>query len=502
MTALLERRTVASPAVTAHPAPAQARNTVQRWRHQYSHRLLISDSLIVFASVMLAQYLRFGESPNVSGYSDAVMALFSSFFMTLWLSSLAIFNTRSPRVIGVGIDEYRRIGTASFWTFGIIAMVSLLTNIDLARGYFAIAFPLGTMGLLTGRNLWRKYIGHERMQGKYQTMVLAIGDRRGITRLSHELNRNPRDGYVVVGVCIPGYGPARGELLTIDGRKVPILGDESHAVTAIDSCAADAVVVTQTEHFGLRAIRNLMWQLEKKDVDLVVSPGVMDIAEARLTLRPVAGLALLHVEKPQYTGAQRFQKRALDFCFSLVALIVTSPLLVAAAIAIKLTSRGPVFYLSERIGINGEPFTMFKFRTMTVGADAEIDRLSALNEGAGGVLFKIRRDPRVTSVGRILRKYSIDELPQFINVIKQDMSVVGPRPPLAREVENYDGHVKRRLLVKPGVTGIWQVSGRSELSWEESVRLDLSYVDNWSMAGDLMIIAKTAKAVLASSGAY
>jgi len=229
---------------------------------------------------------------------------------------------------------------------------------------------------------------------------------------------------------------------------------------------------------------------------------VIDVAEARLDLRLIAGLPMLHVEKPQYEGTQRIQKQAFDFCFSLAALIGTAPLLIAAAIAIKLAGNGPVFYQSERIGIDGEPFTMLKLRTMTAGADKQIDRLLALNECAGGMLFKIRKDPRVTPLGKILRRFSIDELPQFINVLKGDMSVVGPRPPLRREVENYERQVKRRLLVKPGVSGLWQVSGRSELSWEESVRLDLSYVDNWSMAGDIMIIAKTLKTVLTGHGAY
>lgn len=475
----------------------------RRWQHLYAGRLRVSDSVIVFASVMLAQYVRFGESPaRTSAYSGPVMTLFSVLFATLWLSALAVFQTRSPRVIGAGIDEYRRIGSASFWTFGIIAMVTLLAKVDLARGYLAIALPVGTIALLTSRSLWRRHIGTLRARGQCQTKVLAIGDRQAVSHLAQELARAPRAGCVVVGVCIPGYGPSRGNTLTVQGREVPILGDERHAVAAIDSCGADTVAVTRTEHFGVRGIRELMWQLETKDVDLVVSPGVMDVAEARLTLQLTAGLPLLHVEKPQYEGTQRFQKQAFDFLFSLAALIAAAPLLMVAAIAIKLTSRGPIFYRSERIGIDGNPFTMLKFRTMTDGADQQIDHLLPQNECTGGVLFKMRKDPRVTPVGRVLRRFSIDELPQFVNVLKGDMSVVGPRPPLRREVENYAGDVKRRLLVKPGVSGLWQVSGRSDLSWEESVRLDLSYVDNWSMAGDLMIVAKTVKAVLTSHGAY
>ncbi len=430
------------------------------------------------------------------------MTLFSVCFAALWLLAIAVFHTRSIRVIGAGIDEYRRIASASFWTFGIIAMATLLAKIFLARGYLAVALPVGTIALLVSRALWRRHIARQRAQGKYQTKVLAIGDRAAVSHLARELTRNPRDGYVVLGAGIPGYGPSRGKKLIVHGREIPILGDETHAMAAIGHCGADTVAVTGTERFGVQGIRQLMWRLETMDVDLVVAPGVMDVAEGRLALRPVAGFPLLHVEKPQYQEAKCFQKRAFDFCFALAALLATSPLLIASAVAVKLTSKGPVFYPSERIGLDGKPFTMLKFRTMVDGADKQIDHLLALNESAGGMLFKIRQDPRVTPVGGLLRRFSIDELPQFINVLKRDMSVVGPRPPLGREVAKYNGDVKRRMLVKPGVTGLWQVSGRSDLSWDESVRLDLSYVDNWSMASDLLIIAKTVKAVLISDGAY
>ena len=488
--------------VNAHPLRQPRIKVVSRWQQQYAGRLRITDSVIVCAAVMLAQYVRFGDEPNASGYPGPVMTIFSCLFAVLWLSSIAVFHTRSPRIIGAGIDEYRRLASASFWTFGIIAMVTLLAKIDLARGYLAVALPAGTIGLLASRNLWRKYVWRQRAKGHCQTMVLAIGSRSGVSHLIHELIRNPKDGYVVVGACIPGYGPPRGDTLAIGGREIPILGDETAAVAAIERCGADTVAVTHTEHFGVQAIRELMWQLETMDIDLVVSPGVMDVAGARLTLRPIAGFPLLHVDKPQYEGAKRFQKRAFDFCFALAALAVTSPLLITAAIWIKLTSKGPVFYRAERIGLDAEPFTMLKLRTMVDDADRQLERLLPLNEGAGGMLFKIRDDPRVTPIGKLLRRFSIDELPQFINVLKRDMSVVGPRPPLRREVENYAGEVKRRLLVKPGVTGLWQVSGRSDLSWDDSVRLDLSYVDNWSMAGDLVIIARTLKAVLARDGAY
>jgi exopolysaccharide biosynthesis polyprenyl glycosylphosphotransferase len=261
------------------------------------------------------------------------------------------------------------------------------------------------------------------------------------------------------------------------------------------------VAIAGTEHFGVQGIRRLIWKLEPMGVDLIVSPGVMDVAISRLVMRPVAGLPLLHIEKPQYLGAKRFQKRAFDFCFALAAVTLVLPVLLCAAIAIKMNSRGPLFYSSERIGMDGTPFPMLKLRTMVADADKQLESLLANNEG-NGLLFKIRDDPRITTVGRILRRFSIDELPQFINVLRREMSVVGPRPPLRREVEAYDCDLQRRLLVKPGVTGLWQVSGRSDLPWDDAIRLDLSYVDNWSMSGDLVIIAKTLRAVLQRKGAY
>ena len=218
-------------------------------------------------------------------------------------------------------------------------------------------------------------------------------------------------------------------------------------------------------------------------------------------MRPVAGLPLIHVEKPQYHGAKKFQKRAFDTVFSATALLCGLPLLLMIAIAIKLSSTGPVFYRQQRIGLDGTPFQMIKFRTMVVGADKMVGDLADLNEGRG-VLFKIRKDPRVTPIGRVLRKYSLDELPQFLNVLAGEMSVVGPRPPLATEVELYDDDTMRRMLLRPGITGLWQVSGRSDLSWEDSVRLDLFYVENWSMMADLLIALKTLRVVLNHTGAY
>jgi exopolysaccharide biosynthesis polyprenyl glycosylphosphotransferase len=471
-----------------------------RWQRRYITKLQMTDTLVVIAAVVLGQYARF-RTISPPGYLDYYVPAFSVLFAIVWLSALAGFHSRSPRLIGTGIEEFRRVVSASFWTVGAIAIVTLLLKLDIARGYLAVALPAGTLGLVLTRSFWRGYVARQRGQGDYLTAVLAIGERDAVEHLATELTRNSMDGYQVTGVAIPGYGPPRGEHITVNGALIPVVGDETHALDAIRTCGADTVAIAGTEHFGVRGIRRLIWDLETMGVDLVVSTGVMDVALSRLVMRPIAGLPLLHIEKPQYLGTKRFEKRAFDFCFALAALIGTLPLLLITAVAVKLTSEGPVFYASERIGIDGRPFAMLKFRTMVKDADKQLSKMLALNE-FDGPLFKIRNDPRITPIGRVLRRFSIDELPQFINVLRHEMSVVGPRPPLRREVEGYDCDVLRKLLVKPGITGLWQVSGRADLTWNEAVRLDLAYVDNWSMIGDVLIIAKTLQAVLGRKGAY
>ena len=472
-----------------------------RWQRRYVATLQITDCLVVCTAVALAQLVRFGPTLTPPGYLEYYVPAFSVLFAIVWLVALAGFHSRSPRLIGTGIEEFRRVVAASFWTFGAIAIVTLLLKIDIARGYLAVALPVGTLGLVLSRSFWRGYVARKRGEGGYQTAVLAIGERDAVEHLATELTRNPMDGYQVAGIAIPGYGPPRGEQITINGRMIPIVGGEAHAFEAIRTCGADTVAIAGTEHFGVRGIRRLIWDLEPMGIDLIVSTGVMDVALSRLVMRPIAGLPLLHIEKPQYLGTKRFQKRAFDFCFALAALIGTLPILLITAIAIKISSRGPVFYSSERIGIDGKPFAMLKFRTMVKDADKQLANLLEKNE-FDGPHFKIQNDPRVTPVGRVLRRFSIDELPQFINVLRHEMSVVGPRPPLRREVEAYDCDVLRKLLVKPGITGLWQVSGRADLTWTQAVRLDLAYVDNWSMVGDILIIAKTLRAVFGRSGAY
>lgn len=469
------------------------------WHAAYARRLILIDVFAVAVGVAAAQWLRFGSIPGITGVHYSLISLVIT---AGWLLFLTVFRTRSPHIIGSGAEEYRRVWAATMSVFGAIAIIAMVIKFDIARGYLMIALPVGTLALVLGRWSARRVVAFaRRRQGKCITRVLAVGNPHAIRDLTQSLARDSKCEYEVVGAWIPG-GFHRKAMDISGVASIPTYGDEIDVVDAIAATNSQAIALTATDRFNGRGIRDLSWQLEKLDVDLMVAPGVVDVAGPRLVMRPVAGLPLIHVEKPQYNGAKRFEKRFFDLFFASAVLLVGLPLLLAVACAIKVTSRGPVLYRSERIGQDGEPFEMIKFRTMVVDADKLLDSLATMNESKGGVLFKIRQDPRVTPVGRVLRKYSIDELPQFINVLKRDMSVVGPRPPLAAEVKTYDDHVRRRLLVRPGITGLWQVSGRSDLSWEDSVRLDLFYVENWSMVADLVIVVKTAKAMISGSGAY
>jgi exopolysaccharide biosynthesis polyprenyl glycosylphosphotransferase len=264
---------------------------------------------------------------------------------------------------------------------------------------------------------------------------------------------------------------------------------------------ADTIAVTSASETAAQYLRQLSWQLEGTGIELLVAPGLIEVAGPRLHIRPFEGLPLLSVEQPRFEGWRRVVKGGVDRAAAAFALLLLAPVMAIIALAVRFTSAGPVLYRHERIGVNGRSFTMLKFRSMVDDADRQLETLRE-NNISDGLLFKIRADPRITPVGRWLRRLSLDELPQLFNILGGSMSLVGPRPPLPREVANYDSQVSRRLLVKPGLTGLWQISGRSDLPWEESVRLDLRYVENWSLALDLLILWKTGRAVLSRHGAY
>ncbi len=282
---------------------------------------------------------------------------------------------------------------------------------------------------------------------------------------------------------------------------MPVVGDLEDTASVVRNLNAGTVAVLSCPEMDGVKLRTLAWELEKTGTDLCVAPALLDVAGPRTTVRPTAGLTLLHVDHPQLSGPRQVVKDLFDRCAAAFGLAVLSPLLLVIALIIRLSDNGPALFTQTRVGKGGETFKIYKFRTMVVDAEALLCEIREKNE-FDGVLFKIRRDPRITAIGARLRKSSLDELPQLINVLRGEMSLVGPRPALPEEAAEYADHVRRRLVVKPGLTGMWQVNGRSELSWEETVRLDLRYVENWSFALDMQILWKTISVMLHGSGAY
>ncbi|PPF57344.1 polyprenyl glycosylphosphotransferase [Clavibacter michiganensis] len=487
------------PVTQAHGARAHD------WRRTYAIGLVVTDLLVLVWVVFGVQIAWFGvETSDVqfSGNTADIAvsySVLSVIIIAAWMFVLGVYGTRGYRVLGTGPQEYRLILDATVRLFGLVAIVAFLFRIDFARGYIIIALPLGLLTLWLSRWMWRQWLNVQRSKGRYSSRVLLIGSEQSTAFLARELARQPFAGYLVVGACIPSGMIAA----TLPGSSIPVLGKLDDLQGAMRAVDADTVVIASNDELSAEGIRELSWSLEPGRQHLVVAPSLTDIGGPRIHTRPVAGLPLIHVETPRYEGTKQFAKRAFDILASTVILVLSSPLLLVIAMTVRLSTPGPVLFRQERVGINGRPFQMLKFRTMVTDAEARLLELEKQARDAGNsVLFKMKDDPRVTPIGRFLRRYSLDELTQLINVLNGSMSLVGPRPPLAREVEAYETKVHRRFLVKPGITGLWQVSGRSNLSWEDSVRLDLYYVENWSIVGDLVILWRTARAVLAREGAY
>jgi exopolysaccharide biosynthesis polyprenyl glycosylphosphotransferase len=420
----------------------------------------------------------------------------SILLVPVWMGSLLLARAYEVRFLGSGADEFKRVSSASLRLMAVVAIVAYTFKIDLARGYVAIALPVGTLLLLLGRYGQRKWLHARRYQGKDMRRVLVVGGVDGVRDLAAQITREPYAGYGLVGACLP---PSSEAFALPD---VPVLGSLTQVLRAADEANADTVAVASGPGMSPAVLRQLSWELEGTGIDLVVAPSLLDVAGPRVNVRPVAGLPLLHVEEPELSGVRQFMKLVVEWVLATGAFLLLLPVMLVIAIAVRLDSPGAPLFRQTRVGRYGRPFTVYKIRTMRADAESLLDSLREQNESTDGLLFKIREDPRVTRVGRFLRKWSLDELPQLWNVVRGDMALVGPRPPLPGEVAQYGAEVARRLLVRPGITGLWQVSGRSNLSWEDSVRLDLYYVEHWSLSLDAMIIWKTLFAVVGNEGAY
>jgi exopolysaccharide biosynthesis polyprenyl glycosylphosphotransferase len=492
--------------------------TAVHWRQRYRRRLLATDILVVSVAACVPVLVAAASLNNAGGIGARLAELTGStatrdaevgrtvlvgiLVGAFWLLLLHLFQSRAAGRIAIGVYEYKSVVDATGVLAGWIAVVAVLGTDTGLRQFLLLALPVGVLALLIGRWSWRQWLQAQRRLGHALSDVVVYGQAKDAPYVVRQIGKKSGAAYRVVGVVLDGERDTDAEnLIHATSPGLPLLQGGADLEAEVSRLGADAVIVAGALQGGNRAIQDLGWRLERSRTEVILVSSLTNVAGPRIHMRPVEGLPLMHVELPTFSGMRHVAKRAMDIAVAGVALLVLVPVFLVIGLLIRHDSTGGIFFKQERTGRRGQPFTMYKFRSMVSTAEQDLQQLKDLNQGAGP-LFKLKQDPRVTRVGTWLRKFSLDELPQFYNVLKGDMAVVGPRPPLPSEVAAYEGHTHRRLYIKPGVTGLWQINGRSDLDWEESVRLDLYYVENWSVTGDLMIMWRTFKVMINPSGAY
>ena len=456
------------------------------WKPKLRREIASIDFFVLLSVTVVTLKIRFpqiwiDDSTNyeIKNMGIATVILFS------WIIVLWFNGSRDTNILGFGADEYKRLINAALFSFTFIAFISYIFKLEISRGLVLLMYPSGLISLFIFRRILRKRLLKSRNEGRYVSRVLLL----------HSGEADPVEKRLLL---------AKHAGLNIVHKLQTKASEEfnhKQIVAAALTNNCDQIMVGQSAIISASELRNLGWALEETSIDLVVAPAVTEIAGPRLKVSNVEGLPLLHLDQPVFSGSAKAAKRLLDLFLSTVGLILIFPSLIVIALIIKSHDRGTVLYSQKRVGQNNKEFNVYKFRTMYEGSHEKRDEVMA-QTNKDLRLAKSPNDPRITKPGTFLRRWSIDEIPQIINVFKGEMSLVGPRPPLAVEVNMYEKSERRRLLVKPGLTGLWQVSGRSELDWEDSVRLDLYYVENWSLTLDILILIRTAAAVWRGEGAY
>jgi exopolysaccharide biosynthesis polyprenyl glycosylphosphotransferase len=463
----------------------------RRWARPLITRAVAGDAAVA-ATVWFVAFASFGGTL----LRLAVGGLVALAAAAAWCTVLWLVRAYDSRRVGQGPEEFGMVGRAAALVLVVLALGSYSASVLLPRRLVLLAVPVAALLTCCVRYALRRWLHARRQQGEALMNTLVVGSPSAVDDVVRDLSTVPYHGYSVVGACVPST--LRDVGIADD---VPIVGTLSDIPQAVIDHEVDVVIVAGSG-LSSSSLRRLSWALDRTGADLVVAPGLVEVAGPRLRVRPAAGLSLLHVDAPEDHEGRLLGKALLDRTLGLVLFVAALPVIAGSALLVKLTSPGPAFFAQERMGRDGQPFTLWKLRSMVTHAETLRTQELLAKSDRDGLTFKMRRDPRVTPVGSVLRRFSLDELPQLWNVVRGDMSLVGPRPPLRSEYDRYHDAVHRRLRVKPGLTGLWQVSGRADLSWEESVRLDLRYVDNWSVALDLQIMWKTGRAVLFGPGAY
>ena len=473
----------------------------------YARAVSVADALVLLATSLVTYLINYGSFQNTDNINNEgllrvnVSPQFVGAGLFLgWLVFLVIFKTRDSKIVGSDFSEYRRVLNASLTVLGTLAFVALFFKVDVSRVYVSEVIVIGLVVLLIVRRLGRAWLHKQRQAGRFRRRVAIYGPSAEIELELQKYQSNKEAEFEPV--------------MTIEDNKVLNLKfvnqdktstvDLEHLAEALAAEGVELLQVVGTGPSSAQMHRRLYWALDGWDISFVVSPAITGVSSSKLTTRVIAGSPLMEITSTKFTGPQYLIKTVMDLVLGLLAFLISLPVVLITALIVKLEDKGPAFFTQTRVGLNGKQFTIYKLRSMKVGSELEhAERQKALADKATNKnMFKDPEDPRITKVGKVIRKYSIDELPQFLNVLKGDMSLVGPRPPLLSEVEKWKQHETRRLLVKPGVTGPWQIGGRSLLTWEETVAIDLAYVENWTVLTDLSILFRTIVYVLRGSGAY
>ena len=480
------------------------------WRYIYVAALVAVDVLVMLLSLVIC----FAFNPGAYDTVTRAMPIWAFLlaYCVIGLLCLAFAGAYHRHVMAEGYELYTKLINAAIFTIVLASCVAFMLNLQLPRTALIIAPLVGLVCELVARWMMRCLLHHHRRRGECKYTTVIVGSSEGINRTLRLMRRNSALGYMPVAVCPIAPDPRMDDAYVvtnfvadpdIEGAdKLRVLSFGSRFARTIERMGVQEVYIADVLSRDSKLLHAMSLAIESLGIELAISVSLADIGGHRLHLRNSAEQQVLIASLPQYRTTTYVIKRIIDIVLSAVALVVSSPIMLGVAIAIKLDDGGPVLFKQTRVGIHGKPFTMYKFRSMVTNAEEIKAKLAAESGQTDRFIFKLKDDPRITKVGKFIRKTSLDEFPQFFNVFKGDMSLVGPRPALPDEVARYGSLYSTRLLVKPGITGPWQVSGRSDLSQEQSEFLDVSYIENWSITGDLAILAKTVMVVFRGTGSY
>lgn len=490
--------------------------SVAYWRFFVNALLVLCDmAAFIIASAIVYVVRNAGDLYSTRFHFHIALWAYMLVGSLIWIYCLHSVGVYHRHVMGDGYQLNAFLIKGALFAGLMVCALNSILNVYVPLVTTGLALLCALLVTIVERFIIRQCVLFSREKGAYSYGTVLVGSPEGIERALEFLSKKSQLNYHAVAVCPIGLNEKTGLVEAVaapDGFKQRIHEISGRDIVTLPYCknfaeravamGVQTVMVTDVMHRFSDNFNTFVLDVEAMNLEVALITSAVDVSGHETNIRVIQGSTVMTISLPQYSPWAMFKKRVFDIVVSLVALVGTAIITIPVAIAIKVTDRGPIFYTQTRVGRRGKPFKMIKFRSMVVNADKMKAELAEESGQKGRFIFKMKNDPRITPVGKFIRKFSIDEFPQFLNVLRGDMSVVGPRPPLPEEVAQYNQTYATRMLVKPGITGPWQVSGRSNLSEEESEALDVTYVQNWSMLGDVVLLFRTVGAVLTHKGAY